>query len=122
MKDCPPNAIRRSQTGEVYIDDTCIGCGNCQTNCPYDVIRMEYEAPKKPGLLSWLLAGAGNGPGEESDYHATERAKAKGKKAVKCDACIDVRNGPACVQACPTGAAIRIGPERFVDLIDERRG
>ena len=122
MKDCPPNAIRRSQTGEVYIDDTCIGCGNCQTNCPYDVIRMEYEAPKKPGLLGWLLAGAGNGPGEEPGYHPSERAKAKGRKAVKCDACIDVRNGPACVQACPTGAAIRIGPEQFVDLIDERRG
>ncbi len=34
MKDCPPNAIRRSVTGEVFIDDTCIGCGNCQSNCP----------------------------------------------------------------------------------------
>jgi thioredoxin reductase/Fe-S-cluster-containing hydrogenase component 2/CRP-like cAMP-binding protein len=121
MKDCPPNAIRRSQTGEVYIDDTCIGCGNCQTNCPYDVIRMEYDAPRKPGLLSWLLVGRGSGPGEEPDYHPNDRAKAKGKKAVKCDACIDVRNGPACVKACPTGAAMRIGPERFVDLIDEQR-
>jgi Fe-S-cluster-containing hydrogenase component 2/thioredoxin reductase len=122
MKDCPPNAIRRSQTGEVYIDETCIGCGNCQTNCPYDVIRMEYEAPPKPGLFRWFLTGAGVGPGEEPDYEPNERAKAKGKKAVKCDACIGVQNGPACVKACPTGAAIRIGPEQFVDLIAERRG
>jgi Fe-S-cluster-containing hydrogenase component 2/thioredoxin reductase/CRP-like cAMP-binding protein len=122
MKDCPPNALHRSVTGEVFVDDTCIGCGNCQSNCPYGVIRMEYEAPKKPGLLAWLLAGLGPGPGEEADYHPTAAAKDKGKKAVKCDACIGVENGPACVKACPTGAAIRIGPDRFIDLIEERRG
>jgi Fe-S-cluster-containing hydrogenase component 2 len=122
MKDCPPNAIRRSVTGEVFIDDTCIGCGNCQSNCPYSVIRMEYDAPKKPGLLAWLLSGAGPGMGEEPEYHPTAAAKDKGKKAVKCDACISVKNGPACVKACPTGAAIRIGPSQFVDLIEEQRG
>ncbi len=121
MKDCPPNAIRRSATGEVYINETCIGCGNCEANCPYGVIRMEYEAPSKPGLLRWLLAGAGSGPGEAPDFHPTERAKAQGKKAMKCDACVDVKHGPACVKACPTGAAIRIGPERLVDLIEEQR-
>lgn len=121
MKDCPPNAIKRSATGEVYIDDTCIGCGNCQVNCPYGVIRMEYEAPKKPGLVQWLLFGAGPGVGEEPHYHPTDQAKAKGKKAMKCDACISVPTGPACVKACPTGAAMRIGPDQFVDLVEERR-
>jgi thioredoxin reductase/Fe-S-cluster-containing hydrogenase component 2 len=122
MKDCPPNAIRRSPTGEVYINESCIGCGNCQANCPYDVIRMVYDAPAKPGLWAWLLTGAGPGMGEEADYHPSEAAKAKGKKAVKCDACISVATGPACVKACPTGAAIRIGPDQFVDLVEERRG
>lgn len=122
MKDCPPNAIRRSPTGEVFINETCIGCGNCQKNCPYDVIRMVYEAPKKPGLLAWLLAGAGPGMGEQMDYRPTEAAKANGKKAVKCDACISVAHGPACVKACPTGAAMRIGPEQYVDLVEARRG
>jgi Fe-S-cluster-containing hydrogenase component 2/CRP-like cAMP-binding protein/thioredoxin reductase len=121
MKDCPPNAIRRSETGEVYIDDTCIGCGNCQKNCPYGVIRMEYEAPPKPGLWQWLLAGAGRGPGEDPEYEPTPVAKAKGKKAVKCDACVGQDNGPACVKACPTGAAIRIGPGQLIDLVEERR-
>jgi len=121
MKDCPPNAIRRSESGEVYIDDTCIGCGNCQSNCPYGVIQMAYEAPKKPSLVSWLLFGAGTGPGQEPDYHPSAAAKEKGKKAVKCDACIGVASGPACVKACPTGAAIRIGPDQFVDLVEERK-
>ncbi|HEY7638527.1 MAG TPA: cyclic nucleotide-binding domain-containing protein [Steroidobacteraceae bacterium] len=120
MKDCPPNAIRRSESGEVYINDSCIGCGNCQANCPYDVIRMVYDAPKKPGLLSWLLFG-GSGPGEQADYAPNAAAKEKGKKAVKCDACVGLDGGPACVRACPTGAAIRIGPEQFVDLVEEQK-
>ena len=34
MSDCPPNAIRRGPDGEVFISDTCIGCGNCQRACP----------------------------------------------------------------------------------------
>jgi Fe-S-cluster-containing hydrogenase component 2 len=120
MKDCPPNAIRRAPSGEVFINDTCIGCGNCQTNCPYGVIRMEYDAPKKPGLLSWLLLGLGTGPGEEPGYQPTPAAKAKGKKAVKCDACLGQKGGAACVRACPTGAAMRIHPDQIVDLVVER--
>jgi len=121
MKDCPPNAIRRASSGEVFINDTCIGCGNCQANCPYGVIRMEYDAPKKPGLLSWLLFGRGSGPGEVPDYVPTAAAKAKGKKAVKCDACLGQKGGAACVRACPTGAAMRINPDQFLDLVEERK-
>jgi Fe-S-cluster-containing hydrogenase component 2/thioredoxin reductase/CRP-like cAMP-binding protein len=118
MKDCPPNAIHRSSTGEVIIDDTCIGCGNCQANCPYGVIRMEYAAPEKPGLLAWLLFNAGSGPGEQVGYVPTATAASKGRKAVKCDACVGISGGPACVSACPTGAAQRISPAEFVRVID----
>ncbi|WP_129649318.1 cyclic nucleotide-binding domain-containing protein [Peristeroidobacter agariperforans] len=121
MKDCPPNALRRSESGEVYINDTCIGCGNCEANCPYGVIRMVYDAPKKPGLVSWMIFAAGSGPGEEPDYKPSAKAKDKGKKATKCDACVGLKGGPACVRACPTGAAIRIGPEQFIDLVEERK-
>jgi Fe-S-cluster-containing hydrogenase component 2 len=60
--------------------------------------------------------------GEQPDYQPTQSAKDKGKKAVKCDACLSVKSGPACVKACPTGAAIRIGPDQFIDLIEEQRG
>lgn len=120
MKDCPPDAIRREPSGEVFIDDTCIGCGNCESNCPYDVIRMTYPAPKKPGLVQWLLAGRGPGPGEEPGFVPAEAAKQSGKKAVKCDACVGRDAGPACVQACPTGAAYRLSPEEFVDLAQQQ--
>ena len=121
MKDCPPNALRRSESGEVYINETCIGCGNCEANCPYGVIRMVYDAPRKPGLVSWMLFALGSGPGEEPDYKPSAKAKDKGKKATKCDACVGLEGGPACVRACPTGAAIRIGPEQFIDLVEERK-
>jgi len=120
MKDCPVDAIHRAPSGEVFIDQSCIGCGNCQSNCPYSAIRMEYDAPKKPGLLSWMLFGWGAGPGEDRNAKPSQQAKDKGVKAVKCDACMGVKGGPACVRACPTGAAVRIGPERFAELIARR--
>ncbi len=119
MADCPPNAIHRGPDGEVFIDDTCIGCGNCQRNCPYGVIRMEAEPPKKPGLLSWMLLGLGPGPGEPSkkwSYKHADKKVEKPKKAIKCDMCSGISGGPACVRACPTGAAIRVSPEHFLTV------
>ena len=65
MNDCPPDAIHRAPNGEVFIDDNCIGCGNCERNCPYGVIQMAAVPEKKPSLLSWLFFGRGNGPGED---------------------------------------------------------
>ena len=115
MADCPPNAIKRGPDGEVFIDDTCIGCGNCQRNCPYGVIRLDAKPPKKPPLLSWLLFGNGPGPGEASYSWRKEHGdKEAGKFAIKCDMCSGIDGGPACVRACPTGAAIRVGPEKFL--------
>lgn len=116
MADCPPNAIKRGPDGEVFIDETCIGCGNCQRNCPYDVIRMESVPPPKPPLLSWLFLGLGPGPGEPSKKWRKGHVKGadEAKKAIKCDMCKGIDGGPACVRACPTGAAIRVSPEGFL--------
>ncbi|MGZ3253338.1 MAG: cyclic nucleotide-binding domain-containing protein [Burkholderiaceae bacterium] len=110
MKDCPPDAISRSEQGEVFISDACIGCGNCERNCPYGVIQMAVEKPPKAGGgLPWLLFGLGEAPGaRQADYDPNVQ-----KKAVKCDLCKDLKGGAACVRACPTGAAIRISPEKF---------
>ncbi|MFM9851687.1 MAG: cyclic nucleotide-binding domain-containing protein [Sphingomonadaceae bacterium] len=119
MADCPPNAIHRGPDGEVFINDTCIGCGNCQRNCPYGVIRMDSVPPKKPSLFSWLLFGAGPGPGEPSkkwSYANANPKVEKAKKAIKCDMCSGISGGPACVRACPTGAAIRVAPETFLSV------
>ncbi len=119
MADCPPNAIRRGPDGEVFIDETCIGCGNCQRNCPYGVIRMDSVPPKKPSILSWIFFGSGPGPGEPSKKWRKKNVAAgqeQPKKAIKCDMCSGIDGGPACVRACPTGAALRVSPEAFLSV------
>ncbi len=105
MRDCPPNAIHRMPNGEVFINnDTCIGCGNCEENCPYGVIQMTDIDPR-PGFLRRLLK---------------KSAPNAAKTAVKCDMCKDLKTGPACVAACPTGAAIRIHAEDVPMLARKR--
>lgn len=103
MTDCPPDAIKRSPSGEVFIEDSCIGCGNCARSCPYGVIQLASPETKKAGVLSRLFA--------KSD--TSEKAP---KKAVKCDMCRDIEGGPSCVRACPTGAAVRVAPQALMQL------
>jgi cGMP-dependent protein kinase 2 len=129
MTDCPPNAIRRGPDGEVFISDACIGCGNCQRNCPYGVIQMDKPPPPKPSLFSWMVFGVGPGPGQPDYAWRKKAAKAGGsesspKVAIKCDMCSGKAGGPACVRACPTGAAIRVTPDAFLSVarIAERAG
>ena len=112
MKDCPPDAIHRSASGEVFIADTCIGCGNCEKNCPYGVIQLAPVDPKKSrsSLISWLMLGIGPEPG----MSPKSKDKTLAKKAVKCDMCKDIKGGAACVRSCPTGAALRVSPEKFL--------
>ena len=123
MTDCPPNAIHRGPDGEVFIDETCIGCGNCERACPYGVIRMDKVPAEKPGLLEWLLFGRGPGPGEPDKKWKEKHARADAAKvAIKCDMCSGIEGGPACVRACPTGAAIRVSPENFLSVALLERG
>lgn len=118
MKDCPPNAIRRQPSGEVVIESTCIGCGNCERNCPYGVIQMGVETPAdtrpQRSLWQWMMFGMGDAPGTDNHHYPKDAIK----KAVKCDMCGNRKEeGPACVQACPTGAAIRVSPQQFFDVL-----
>jgi Fe-S-cluster-containing hydrogenase component 2 len=96
----------------VFINDSCIGCGNCERNCPYGVIQLAPVDPQRerPSLLKWLMLGIGPEPGLEPP----SKSKDVPKKAVKCDMCKDLPGGAACVRACPTGAALRVSPERFL--------
>ena len=91
MVGCPTGAIGRDPGGEVFIrEELCTGCGACAKACPWDNIQM---APRP------LSAPAGPAGGRYEEI------------AVKCDLCRGYE-GPACVQACPTG----------VDLPPQPRG
>ena len=78
------------------------------------------KPPKKPSLISWLLFGAGPGPGEAPYKWRKGKQEASGteapKTAIKCDMCAGIEGGPDCVRACPTGAAIRVSPEKFLTI------
>lgn len=129
MTDCPPDALNRDPNGEVWInDETCIGCGNCEAYCPYDVIKMaKVDNDPGQGLLMRLLfprrAVKAGGAAK-----AEEGGAAAIKKAVKCDLCRELpakKSGgarAACVASCPTGAIVRIDPGEYVDEIYERQG
>jgi len=127
MKDCPPDAIQRAPGGEVFIGDNCIGSGNCERNCPYDVIQMAYPGSGEKSFWRNLFLGEAQPVSNPepvkwvnpNDAGASPQASAI-KKAVKCDMCKDLSGGPACVRACPTGAANRLSPEQFVQTISER--
>jgi Fe-S-cluster-containing hydrogenase component 2 len=89
MIGCPTGAITRPLgTLEVTINtDTCIGCGNCVKRCPWgNIIEVPFHSPTL---------------NRDIDL------------ATKCDLCLGRSAGPACVQMCPHGSAVRIS---FKDL------
>ncbi len=90
MIGCPTGAIHRTSFGgEVVINPaTCIGCGTCAANCPYDSIRMvEVRSTEGEFLV-------------DEEYQPIF-------KATKCDLCVEQVSGPACQNACPHDALSR---------------
>jgi Fe-S-cluster-containing dehydrogenase component/CRP-like cAMP-binding protein len=92
MIGCPTGAIARdSGSGTVRINDrTCIGCATCANSCPYEAIRMVEI--REPG-------GA---------FLVDEATQQPILKATKCDLCAGQLTGPACQNACPHDALVRI--------------
>jgi CRP-like cAMP-binding protein/thioredoxin reductase len=119
MTDCPPDAIARDPHGEVYIKSNCIGCGNCEKNCPYDNIFMVHPR-KERTIFDWAKGLLGFDGGAEPKEDAGRTV------AVKCDLCREISGGPACVRSCPTGAALRLEPDeyqaRLSDLVARSEG
>jgi Fe-S-cluster-containing dehydrogenase component/CRP-like cAMP-binding protein len=104
MIGCPTGAIHRTEaSGEVVINDnTCIGCGTCAINCPYENIRLVpiRNANDKNALM------------------VNDAGKAI-EKATKCDLCVEHHGGPACQRACPHDALQRVN---LGDLAELARG
>lgn len=135
---CSRAGIARLPSGEVYITESCIGCGICAERCPYDNISImaldEEEDEPIPSSWQHFTGFFKHGSGKESGRKLLPMAATPGpldvgrsrdalsemrkKIAIKCDLCAGYNN-QACVQACPTGAAIRINPATFFGSTEE---
>ena len=106
LTGCPTGAIGRFAGGRVDIDArTCIGCGDCATQCPYNAISMAPREPKREEAMDDLLA-------------------------IKCNLCADTRLNPpgarapaySCEENCPTGALLRVDPHTYFAEIGQIEG
>jgi Fe-S-cluster-containing hydrogenase component 2 len=103
MVGCPVGSIRRRNSLEIVIEDWCIGCGLCASNCPYGNINMH---PFEVSGTEPVMAG-----GQVAEVRV---------KATACNLCTD-QNEPSCVYACPHDAAHRVNPrEFFAELVQPR--
>ena len=121
LTGCPTGAIGRFSEGHIDINpQTCIGCADCATQCPYNAISM---IPRKPvvsppqrlgsKLKSWLSLAP---PAEPLSVTETEDLL-----AVKCNLCENTPLNPkrakkqaySCQESCPTGALVRVNPREY---------
>jgi len=120
LTGCPTGSIFRDQSGYVEINiDTCIGCFDCPTQCPYDAITMVPRVPEAivaPDLMTRvrrLLSLSMPAPpaAKESDEMV----------AIKCNLCENTPFNPpgpsrqsySCEENCPTGALVRVDPLEY---------
>ena len=88
MVGCPVGSIHRGPSGEIRIENHCIGCGKCAENCPYGNINMH-----------------GFDEGKKDDKSGLPIIQ---QKATTCDLCASLDGLPSCVYACPHDAAHRM--------------
>ncbi len=136
---CSRAGIARHPSGEVYITESCIGCGICAERCPYDNISIMTLDEERKESSAWqrfsnfFTKGAGKEYGRKvlpvaqavaapgllnMHQQAGVFGEMRKKVAIKCDLCAGYDN-QACIQACPTGAAIRVQPATFFGSTEE---
>jgi CRP-like cAMP-binding protein/Fe-S-cluster-containing hydrogenase component 2 len=139
---CSRAGIARLPSGEVYITESCIGCGICAERCPYNNISIvTLDQQETMAQSSWQKFGSffKRREGKEHAHQSKHKAlplrlpmaqtppqpgpleetgpadaltELRKKIAIKCDLCAGYNN-QACVQACPVGAAFRVNPVTF---------
>lgn len=129
LTGCPTGAIFRDPNGQVDIDpQTCIGCFDCATQCPYNAISMvprDGNPVVAPGLLTRLrnLFGSSAPP-------VPAAAENEDMVAIKCNLCESTPLNPAgakrpaysCEENCPTGALVRVNPQEYFGEIEKTLG
>jgi Fe-S-cluster-containing hydrogenase component 2/CRP-like cAMP-binding protein len=107
MIGCPVDSIHRGRHGQIVIEDHCIGCGLCASNCPYGNIFM---APNERGHKTVV-----------ESPETGRREKIAPLKASTCDLCDSAGSlsapYPRCVAACPHDAAHRMTGSELLRLV-----
>src|ERR1051326_2977011 len=130
LTGCPTGAIGRFENGQIDIDPkTCIGCGDCATQCPYNAITMIPRKPEAPPSLSfgqkvwsWVSMAPATPP---QPVTATDNLL-----ATKCNLCQGTTLNPpkaktqafSCQENCPTGALVRVNPREYFPEVNSRLG
>lgn len=133
LTGCPTGAIGRFDLGQVDIDPkTCIGCGDCATQCPYNAISLVPRRPKaaeagavsfKSKLQEFLRI--------RPDPMPPAVDAVDDLVAIKCNLCSDraTLNPPgaktraySCEENCPTGALARVKPREYFTEIGQIQG
>ncbi|MCZ6698049.1 MAG: cyclic nucleotide-binding domain-containing protein, partial [Planctomycetota bacterium] len=97
MIGCPVGSIHKAPLGHIVIEDWCVGCEICATNCPYGSINM-HDLPAPLGV----------------ERDPLNRIKDVVQQAVVCDQCNTLTGEePKCVYACPHDAAMRVEAREF---------
>jgi Fe-S-cluster-containing dehydrogenase component/CRP-like cAMP-binding protein len=136
LTGCPTGAIGRLEGGMIDITPkTCIGCGDCATQCPYNAITLIPRDPAKPkggkppepapsGLFNLVSLGRFKPP---EPVTATDDLV-----AIKCNLCSNTPLNPkgkaeskrkySCQENCPTGALVRVNPKEYFDEAKDAMG
>jgi Fe-S-cluster-containing dehydrogenase component len=103
MIGCPVDSIHRGRHGQIVIEDHCIGCGLCASNCPYGNIFMAPNERARTEVIDPF------------------RKKVTPLKATTCDLCdsagVNSSPYPRCVSACPHEAASRMSGTELLRLV-----
>jgi Fe-S-cluster-containing dehydrogenase component/CRP-like cAMP-binding protein len=129
LTGCPTGAIFRDPKGHVDIDKpTCIGCFDCATQCPYNAITMVPRHGEGAPAITW-----GARMRQLFSFSAPlppPAAEAEDMIAIKCNLCEDTPLNPAnakrpaysCEENCPTGALVRVDPQKYFGEIEKTLG
>lgn len=131
LTGCPTGAIGRFTEGHIDIDPkTCIGCGDCATQCPYNAISMISRKGKGAGApqgFAWRIQDLLR---LSPDRLPPAVDATDDLLAVKCNLCSGTSMNPAgsetpaygCEENCPTGALARINPHEYFTEIGKIKG
>jgi electron transport protein HydN len=101
-KVCPTGALIHSHDSIQVVQVKCIGCKSCAMACPYgamEIVAREMNIQSNRRLPDGNLA----------------------VEAFKCDLCIHLPKGPACLEVCPTKAIYTIDAKVLEDNLRKKR-